>query len=503
VTAVQHPAPASAGAEFASAAQELVARGHRLSLDGRFGEAEACARDAIRLQPELAIAYNNLGFARQVQGDVAEALACYRRATELGPTLRLARRNLALLLARLGEQEESLALCHAEVGADTDGLRWLQRTVSNAVDERDLKFAGDCAAMLATLRWATPWPGARREGRLPEPLPLHAERRLLSVPKLRHDILQLEYLQRQGLFGDELNPVVDGHRAVLARLSARGEDARAPLDGEDLRAIGDTYNRIIHLRHTPRLGRALSDRWDAARIESRYLDRSPGLVVVDDFLSEDALHEVREFCLESTVWFANRYNHGRLGAFFQNGFNCPLLLQIAEELRMAMPRVIGDRHALQQVWGFKNSAPLPANATTHADFAAVNVNFWITPEDANENPSTGGLVVYDVDAPLHWDFATYNGRDDVIGPFLGRQGARGVRIPYRQNRAVIFNSDLFHGTDEVRFRPEYENMRINITMLYGVREEDHRHLARPDPQTDPGAGAWRSAAFSRARRRAR
>jgi hypothetical protein len=223
-------------------------------------------------------------------------------------------------------------------------------------------------------------------------------------------------------------------------------------------------------------------------------------VVVDDFLSSEALHELRAFCLESTIWSLNRYAHGRLGSLFHDGFNCPLLLQIAEELRAAMPRVIGDQYSLRQLWGFKNAPDQPGGTTTHADFAAVNVNFWITPDDANLDPSCGGLVVYDIDAPLHWDFHTYNGRSDVIEPFLKREHACAVTIPYRQNRAVIFNSDLFHGTDTVRFRPEYENRRINVTALYGEREEDHRHLARPEPSTGPGAAAWRSAAFARARR---
>ena len=144
-----------------------------------------------------------------------------------------------------------------------------------------------------------------------------------------------------------------------------------------------------------------------------------------------------------------------LGAFFQDGFNCPLLLQIAEEIRDALPRVIGNRYPLRQIWASKNAGDLPADATTHADFAAVNVNFWITPDEANLDPDSGGLIVYDVDAPQRWDFDTYNGRLDVIRPFLDRQKAQAVRIPYRQNRAIIFNSDLFHGTDAVRFRPEY------------------------------------------------
>ena len=185
---------------------------------------------------------------------------------------------------------------------------------------------------------------------------------------------------------------------MIERWTPHGVDVRVPLDDEDRKRIGHVYNRIVHIRHTPRVRQALSGRWAAAAVESAYLDNPPGVVVVDGFLCAEALEGLRRFCLESTVWSANRYAHGRLGAFLRDGFNCPLLLQIAEELRQALPRVIGDRYPLRQLWGFKYGDNLPADSTNHADFAAVNVNFWITPDDANLDKTSGGLVVYDVDA---------------------------------------------------------------------------------------------------------
>jgi hypothetical protein len=240
--------------------------------------------------------------------------------------------------------------------------------------------------------------------------------------------------------------------------------------------------------------------WNPQVVEQQYLDKALGLVVIDDFLSTDVLKALRLFCLESTVWFANRYGHGRLGAFFNDGFNNALLLQIAEGLRDALPRVIVDRYPLRQLWAFKNGEYLPEGSTTHADFAAVNLNFWITPDDANLDPTSGGLIVYDVDAPPSWDFAMYNGRQDLIQDYLREQNARAVVIPYRANRAILFNSDLFHASAGLRFRAGYENRRVNITMLYGDRENDvhHAHLSRrADPLTSASRGAWRSAAFGR------
>jgi hypothetical protein len=57
----------------------------------------------------------------------------------------------------------------------------------------------------------------------------------------------------------------------------------------------------------------------------------------------------------------------------------------------------------------------------------------------------------------------------VVDGFLARSGAQTVTVPYRANRAVIFDSNLFHKTDTIRFAPGYENRRVNITMLYGRR----------------------------------
>tara|TARA_B110000858_G_scaffold161535_1_gene186151 strand:+ start:607 stop:837 length:231 start_codon:yes stop_codon:yes gene_type:complete len=43
-------------------------------------------------------------------------------------------------------------------------------------------------------------------------------------------------------------------------------------------------------------------------------------------------------------------------------------------------------------------------------------------------------------------------------------------ITYNENRAVIFNSNLFHEKDNIDFKDGYENCHINVTMLFGKRE---------------------------------
>ena len=477
---------AAAQQHTAEAVATDLNEGHRLSQLGRFAEAEACARRVLAHLPDHAGAHNNLGYARLMQGDLAGADKAFVAALGHDPGLAVARRNRVLVAARSGNMDATIAGARREL-LSPGGEQWLQNSLSRAMTEHDLTYAGNLARAGAL---------AQRAG---EPLtlavPVNEPRRRLNTATLHHDIAQFEYLISQGILTDVLPAIIASYRTMIERREAAGKTDWEYLGAEEAALIGQTYNRILHLRDTPRIERALSTSWEPARVEDTYLSQKAGIVVIDDFLSAEALREIRAFCLESTIWLANRYAHGRHGALFHAGFNCPLTLQIAEEIRDAFPRIIGSKHTIRQMWGFKNAPVQPANSTTHADFAAVNVNFWITMDEANLSPDTGGLLIYDVDAPQHWDFHTYNGRHDIIRPFLARQGAHAVRIPYRCNRAMIFNSDLFHTTDEVHFRPDYTNRRINVTFLYGVRKDDDRRLAKVDPLTDPGHNAWRSAAM--------
>jgi hypothetical protein len=86
--------------------------------------------------------------------------------------------------------------------------------------------------------------------------------------------------------------------------------------------------------------------------------------------------------------------------------------------------------------------------------------------------------VWDKEAPLDWNFDDYNQDPHRIRRFLESTNANAVRVPHRQNRVVIFNSDLFHKTDSYKFRPGYRNRRLNVTFLYGYRQTRDDPLSR-------------------------
>ena len=41
-----------------------------------------------------------------------------------------------------------------------------------------------------------------------------------------------------------------------------------------------------------------------------------------------------------------------------------------------------------------------------------------------------------------------------------------IRVPYKSNRVVIFNSKLYHVTDSIDFKDNYIDRRVNVTFLY-------------------------------------
>mmetsp|Transcript_38811 Transcript_38811/g.89440 ORF Transcript_38811/g.89440 Transcript_38811/m.89440 type:complete len:87 (-) Transcript_38811:88-348(-) len=71
------------------------------------------------------------------------------------------------------------------------------------------------------------------------------------------------------------------------------------------------------------------------------------------------------------------------------------------------------------------------------------------------------------------DFAQYNADTErvvheILEPTAVPGGGYANRtVPYKENRAVLFDSALFHHTDEFNFAGGYTRRRINLTILYG------------------------------------
>lgn len=422
---------------------------------GQLEGAAAAYQRALRIRPEYVEAHNNLGVVLKEQGKLDEARMSYERALRLAPNHLEAHCNLGSVLMDQGNLDQAVTCFE----------RALQMKPHYVKAMYHLAFA-----LMWQKRFEEAFTYLRRSADLKQNHNNPVTQLSVSRSRLKHDAEQVRYLFDRGRIGPEHSAYLD----ALVRLSRRaaenpGATARMSVDTDELQAIAASFNRIIHYGDGPQLATgAVNPALDVPAIEARYHASRPEVMYLDGLLTQEALTSLRRFCLESTIWKRD-YENGYLGAFLGDGFSCPLLLQISEELRLKFPGIF-KHHLLTQAWAFKYDSER-TGLNIHADAAAVNVNFWITPDEANLDPERGGLVVWDREAPRHWNFKDYNNtaNEPKVREFLADSGAKAVTIPYRANRAVIFNSDLFHETDRFHFKDEYQSRRLNITLLYGRR----------------------------------
>jgi len=408
---------------------------------------------AIALRPDVVDTYYNRGNALLDLGRLEAALASYDKAIALMPGFTDAHYNRGNALAKLKRQDEAVAAYNKTMTLDPEHIEVRKTLLQHHVAEaRDSAVIEQLSRETAALN-------------LKHELAAFHAGKTMSHFRVRHDLEQTDYLLTHGHAGDGLRDANARLRDIHARGQAQTEGDTITLSDDEVRDIA-RFKQTLLRYEAPAIAACLNPDNDWAAIEDRYFASNPETIYIDNFLSAPALEELRTFSLVSTIWkieYLNQY----LGAFAENGFISPLHLQLARELREKMPRVFGD-HALEQLWSFKYDSELGTGINVHADFARVNLNFWITPDEANLDPASGGLVVYDVPAPPSWSFAAYNTDRNGIYAFLEKSGAGKTVVPYKCNRAVLFNSSLFHETDTLRFKDGYENRRINITYLFGV-----------------------------------
>src|SRR5262245_57142740 len=327
--------------------------------------------DPDKAPPEF---HGELGVAYSGLGDQDKAVDAYRKALSSERRPALALRNL-LDLHIHSAAGGALSRLVEEYASDIQGdIDCVQRLGLAHLKEGDLDKSFDmfrkCLAMTEKAGSTVAWP-------VPE-------------PRIRHDCEQLELLQERGRLTESAALALP----VLKRYYGRTGDPRKAFYPEngDVESLSNALTKVHHWPDAPFPGRALGET-EYASVEASYRKNAPSLVVIDDFLASSALSELRRFCEEATVW-KSQYGNGYIGAFLSEGF-CPrVLLAVADELRRAMPGVIGD-DALIQAWAFKYDQRM-RGINLHADLAKINVNFWITPDESCDDRETGGLIVYDV-----------------------------------------------------------------------------------------------------------
>jgi hypothetical protein len=388
-----------------------------------------------------------------VAGRYGEAADALRVVVRTDPSV-AALVALASMTLQLGELAEAKQSALAAVAADPQdhAARVMLARVRTALDEPAAALADFRAALRLARLGMSPVGGG--------PIAVHAHQAL-------HNLEQLVYLeQADNLPPGTLLPVPRGVREVAQRklnevLDGAGSDIpMLPLGGQYGRVLADPPF-VAHEESPP--ARCLNPRNDWVDVVDAFRGEGKGIASVDNLLTPEALLQLQRFCLRSTVW-RRPYAAGYLGANPETGFFSPLLLQIAAELRQAVPGLL-DGHHLSYWWSFVCQHQRPGT-DVHADQSDISLNFWITPDTANLEPGTGGLDVWDVAAPADWTFEDYNVGSRDIHAFLRQEGARQTSFAYAENRALLFRGTIFHQTAATRFAEGFENRRRNVTMLF-------------------------------------
>ncbi len=204
-----------------------------------------------------------------------------------------------------------------------------------------------------------------------------------------------------------------------------------------------------------------------SELETQYKSVSPEVMVVDNFLEQEALIELQKLCYSSNI-FKHPYPEGYLGAFLEYGLANEFILKLSEDIRKTFKNICANTK-LTQAWIFKYDSRIKSSGINiHADDAKVNLNFWITPQKSNLKPEEGGLIIWNKFPEKGATFADFNYSEnsEPTGKMLAEKKIKYSKIAYKENRAVFFNSMLFHATDGYKFDQGYEDRRINVTFLY-------------------------------------
>ena len=436
---------------MASKFDQLVAEAIAHHKAGRLDQAETAYRDALGIAPGHPAITHNLGVVAAARGKHRAAIDHFDAAIAAEPQYASAHYNRAAALQALGQSGRAIQgferVCAIEPGHyDAHralGFLWLA--------EGDRGRALDHFARTYELRR-----GEDRTG--------IASRSLTEATrsKLVHDAEQFRFLSERRRDRQRFEALARNYEETA---TGAPEEA-GPLADRQIDLLGEDYNTAINISDAPELaGLAVSERPDRDALMRQFKEQQAGAVWFDGLLTPPALLGLKRYLLESTIWHDFSHIGGFVASYLEDGLACPLLLQIADEIRSTFPELL-EKHPLSQAWAFKG---LEAKAAidAHADDAAISINFWVTPDQANIDPGRGGLVVCRVPPPAEWEVRDYHADKETIATFLQRHANDSLIVPYRENRAVLFESRLFHRSDAPEFATGYENHRINLTLLFG------------------------------------
>jgi hypothetical protein len=232
---------------------------------------------------------------------------------------------------------------------------------------------------------------------------------------------------------------------------------------------------------TPSTDPVLRDRDWAAVARDYHISQPYNYAVLDGVLTDTACASVRRQLLNQWGW---QYKNWQANELYVRDPDIPEVRAAAELLPQLLPEVLGGLEFVR-CWAFMHQRN--AGLKVHADNGAVTLDIWLTPDEYNRDPASGGLVFFDVKRDPGMMIHEFNTVEWAEQHFRAHTKGRREVVGYAYNRGILFDAGTFHESDKVDFVAEgVESYRINLSLLFDDPEQFRARRAQYDDADDLG-----------------
>ena len=222
--------------------------------------------------------------------------------------------------------------------------------------------------------------------------------------------------------------------------------------------------------------RELINDQDWKAVECQFSNTHPyNYAIVDNFLTSHAWSELRANLVNNKAWELLNVQ-GDQRVLFIRDFRHPFAESIAAFLVVRLPGILGGLSPVEcRAFMSRQNEGLEI----HSDNGAVTLNIYLTPEEFNLKPNSGGLLLYDVKRTKDQAIHEFNSQPWATKYFEKNTRGAKRRIGYAFNRAVIFDAKTFHAAESMCFTGEsVGSHRLNLALRFDNPEKFHERFER-------------------------
>ncbi|MEG9883342.1 MAG: hypothetical protein V6Z86_01745 [Hyphomicrobiales bacterium] len=212
---------------------------------------------------------------------------------------------------------------------------------------------------------------------------------------------------------------------------------------------------------------------DWNKVSREYWKSGDSHVVIDDFMTRQGAIRLQDELIRNQMW---RLKNPISKHLHNTRPKTDMAVRVVEALETPIRRNFGRQYRLAEYWALLYAKNTDGNV--HADFGDLTITYWLTPDRYNLDRETGGLVLYDARRPADMPFSAYLASGEASRAYVGEHARQApVVIPYRFNRAILFNPSIFHKSNRPHFDLSHPSrMRMNMTFSFRDPEETRRQM---------------------------